>query len=602
MRACTATGRRSRPPDPGILRAVRRRACLVLALATTAAVVPATASADVTVTDFKVEPANTQGGGHPNVTITQTFSYSNGNDSVKDGFVRLQPGLLGNPQSAAFCSQEQFSADACPEDSTVGSVQVTAHLVITPFVPLVNDGTVYNLKPAGDEPARVGIVVRPGGPLPKIFLQSPVYVRPGPDGYGLESTFADQPNSTGGMPIQIEKIALTFNGQASKGPFMRMPTSCAQGTSLARANSWEAPTVFSEKTFAMTPTGCESLPFTASAEGAMGAPGATKVQDYPPVSTTLKFDAEAAALKRAEVILPLALGPNLAGAQRACPRNLADASNCPESSRVGTAIIDSPLQPAPVRGPVYIAFNTDNPTGFPGLMVILPPPVGVRLDGVVEPGTFGTKNTFASNPDLPVRSFTLEFDGGRPDAALTLNQDLCADKTDRTMEVHLVAQNGKELTFEQELATPGCDPRASFTLRRNGRRATLVARLRATRVGPGISPVRPAAAEDAQPRQDPPLRACRRAAHAPGDPQAAGDDAVPQGGPVRHRRMARPPHRPPTAPHRGGEPDDEGHPRRDHHGEEARTRARQGAEEEAPRLRTIRLPVDILDLLVWGVV
>jgi hypothetical protein len=120
-------------------------------------------------------------------------------------------------------------------------------------------------------------------------------------------------------------------------------------------------------------------------------------------------------------------------------------------------------------------------------MVILPPPVGVRLDGVVEAGTFGTRNTFASNPDLPVRSFTLEFDGGRPDSLLAINQDLCGDRTDRTMEVHLVAHNGKELSFEQELTTPGCDPRASFSLRRNGRRATLVARLRARRVGPGIT-------------------------------------------------------------------------------------------------------------------
>ena len=52
-------------------------------------------------TDFKVEPASKQGGGHPNVTITQTFDYgSSTTDSVKDAFVRLQPGLLGNPQNA----------------------------------------------------------------------------------------------------------------------------------------------------------------------------------------------------------------------------------------------------------------------------------------------------------------------------------------------------------------------------------------------------------------------------------------------------------------------------------------------------------------------
>jgi hypothetical protein len=445
------------------------------------------ASADVTLTDFKVEPDSLQGGGHPNVTITQSFSYSNSTDSVRDGFVRLPPGLLGNPQAAAFCSQEQFSADSCPADSVVGSVQVSAkaYILVVP-IDLTNPGTVYNLAPTGDEPARVGIVVEALGGLSKIFLQAPVYVRPGPDGYGLESTFADQPRDSNGIPIQITKIALTFNGMASKGPFMRMPTSCAAGTAVSRANSWEAPNVASEKTVQVTPSGCDTLPFSATAEGSMGAPGVTKVSDFPAVSTTLKFDPEAAALKRAEVILPLALGPNLPGAQRACPRALADASNCPESSRVGTAIIDSPLQAQPVRGPVYIAFNLDNPLGFPGLIVILPPPVGVRLDGLVEPGTFGTRNTFASNPDLPVRSFTLEFDGGRPDAALTLNQDLCAPGTDKTMEVHLVAHNGKELSFSQELATPACDPTAKFTIRRKRNRATLVARLRAGEGAPRL--------------------------------------------------------------------------------------------------------------------
>ena len=488
MRACTATGLRSPPPDPGSLPAVRRLAALVLGIALSAALT-APAAADVTLTGFKVEPASKQGGGHPNVTITQAFSYTNATDSVKDAFVRLQPGLLGNPQAAAFCSPQQFSADGCPAESKIGRVSVDATAYPLPITPIdvTNPGTVYNLRPTGDEPARVGVVVEGGGGglLPKIFLQAPVYVRPGSDGYGLESTFANQPNQAGGIPIQIKKVALTFNDQASKGPFMRMPTSCAEGTSLSRANSWEAQNVFSQRTSLMTPTGCDSLGFSPTAEGSMGAPGVTHVGDFPPVSTTLRFDPEQAALKRAEVILPLALGPNLAGAQRACPRELADTSNCPDSSRVGTAIIDSPLQAQPVRGPVYVAFNTDNP--LPGIIVILPPPVGVRLDGLVESGTFGTKNTFASNPDLPVRSFTLEFDGNRPDAALTLNQDLCADKTDRTMEVHLVAHNGKEVSFSQELATPGCDPRAKILIRRKGRRATLVARLRAAREGPGIT-------------------------------------------------------------------------------------------------------------------
>jgi hypothetical protein len=443
---------------------------------------PAQASADVTMTDFKVEPASKQGGGHPDVTITQTFSYSNGSDSVKDAFLRLQPGLLGNPQNAAFCTQQQFTADGCPADSLVGSVVVDAKVLL---LPITNNGKVYNLRPTGDEPARLGIVVEAGGGLSKIFLQAPVYVRPGADGYGLESTFADQPRDANGLALQITKIAVTLNGKASKGPFMRMPTSCAEGTSVSRANSWEAPATFSQREFKMTPTGCDSLPFTPTAEGSMGAPGVTKAHQFPPVSTTLKFDPEQAALKRAEVILPLSLGPNLPGAQRACPRAQADASNCPESSRVGTAIIDSPLQATPVRGPVYVAFNTAN--ALPGLIVLLPAPVSVRLDGLVEPIIEGTRNTFASNPDLPVRSFTLAFDGGRPDAALVLTQDLCAEGTDLTMSVKLVAHNGKQSAFEQELATPGCDPQAKVSVRRRGKLATLVARVTAARGGPGVT-------------------------------------------------------------------------------------------------------------------
>ncbi len=447
---------------------------------------PAAASATVTMTDFKVEPSSKQGGGHPSVTITQSFSYDNTTDSVKDAFVRLQPGLLGNPQSAAFCSQAQFQSDTCPADSTVGSVVIDAIAYALPMigVPSTSNGVVYNMKPTGDEPARVGIVVEAAGGLSTLFLQAPVYVRAGPDGYGLESTFADQPRNAG-VPVQITKVALTFNARGNKGTFMRMPTSCAEGTSVSRANSWEAPNAASQKEFKMTPTGCDTLGFSPKAEGSMGAPGITDARDFPPVSTTLRFDPEEAALKRAEVILPISLGPNLAVTQRACSRAQADASSCPESSRVGTAIIDAPLQPAPVRGPVYIAYNTS--AALPGLIVMLPPPVSVRIDGAVDLLVNKTQNTFASNPDLPVRSFALSFDGGRPDSALVLTQDLCAEGTDFTMSVKLVAHNGKESTFRQELATPGCDPRAAVSVKRRGKLATLVARVSAARGGPGVT-------------------------------------------------------------------------------------------------------------------
>ena len=260
-----------------------------------------------------------------------------------------------------------------------------------------------------------------------MFLESPVYLRPGADGIGLESLFSDQPREQSGLDIQITSVRLTFLGKASRGSFMRMPTSCAPASSLARVNSYGAPgTLRPEDASPSRPPDATGSPSLPPRTARLGAPGATRAGDRVPLSTTLRLDPEQAALKRAEVTLPLSLASTAQALSRACRRPEADASACPESSRVGTATIDSPLQAEPVRGPVYLAQNT--PAPLPGLMVILPPPVDLRIDGVTEVGSFGTRNVFPTNPDLPLRSFTLQFEGG-PNGILQLTKDLCRDGT-----------------------------------------------------------------------------------------------------------------------------------------------------------------------------
>jgi hypothetical protein len=91
---------------------------------------PASALADVTLTEFKVEPSSTRAGGHPSVKITQAFAYTSTTDDAQDTFVRLVPGLLGNPQNAALYSGEEMRSSAgCPPAAKVGSVVVTARLI-----------------------------------------------------------------------------------------------------------------------------------------------------------------------------------------------------------------------------------------------------------------------------------------------------------------------------------------------------------------------------------------------------------------------------------------------------------------------------------------
>jgi hypothetical protein len=452
---------------------------------------PVPALADVTLTEFKVEPSSPQAGGHPSVKITQAFSYTTTTDDAQDTFVRLAPGLLGNPQNAALCTgAEMRSSGGCPPSAKVGSVVVTARLIDPilhlPLTPLTVPGTVYNLRPTGGEPARLGLALQALGGLSRSYLEAPVRLRPGPDGVGLETLFEKQPRDAG-LDIQIERVELTFDAQASRGSFMRMPTSCATGSSLARVNSYENATAFSEKTFPLTPTGCDALEFAPTAEGSLGSPEELLKGDHPPLSTTLRFDPEHAALNRAEVTLPTSVAPIAASLTRACPRAEANATACPESSRVGTAIIDSPLQAEPVSGPVYLAYNT--PASLPGLFVVLPPPVDLRIDALVELGSFGARNIFPTNPDLPLRSFRLDFPGG-PNGILELNRDLCDPRTPTAMSVKLTSHSGRVREFQQELATPGCDPRAKITLTKRGRRYTLAAVLQAARRGPDLRSAR----------------------------------------------------------------------------------------------------------------
>jgi hypothetical protein len=317
-----------------------------------------------------------------------------------------------------------------------------------------------------------------------VYLESPVYLRPGADGIGLESVFADQPRTQSGLNVQITSVRLTFLGRASRGTFMRMPTSCGPGTSLARVNSWDAPGVFSSRTSVFAPTGCDRLGFAPTATGSLGAPSATRNGSRPPVSTTLHFDPEEAALKTAEVTLPPSIGPNISVLPRACQRAQADTGQCPESSRVGTATIASPLQATPVSGPVYLAFNTD--ASLPGLIIKLPPPVDLRVDGVIEATPTGLRNTFAGNPDLPLTSFKLAFEGGA-NGPLQLSKDLCDPKTSLKMDVNLTAHSGKTRRFKQTLSTPGCDPLATVDIVKKGRSFTMTALMRAARRGPDIT-------------------------------------------------------------------------------------------------------------------
>src|SRR3954454_1981657 len=197
---------------------IRRIALFAL---TFLAVAAAPAQADMTVSNVKAAPADTQAGGHSDLTLSLRLG---GSESIKDLDVNLPAGLLGNPNNAARCTQEQFDGDTCPAESQVGTQ--TVNVTVAGLVPSDASGVVYNLVPPADkpEPAQLGIKLSP--PIGATqHLRSDVAIRPSDS--GLTSTIRDIPNTISGLPIHINSISLTLSAQSgAKKPFMTIPTSC----------------------------------------------------------------------------------------------------------------------------------------------------------------------------------------------------------------------------------------------------------------------------------------------------------------------------------------------------------------------------------------
>lgn len=137
-----------------------RIAFLLVAVAALAA--PASANAEIE--GFGLKSVSTslstqQAGAHPDFTTSIEF-LGNGFEPtgrLRDVFVSLPPGLIGNPQRFPRCSLAQFGQSPeesdCPQDAQLG----ISEIVIGGAIPATFTEPVYNMySPGGDVVARFG--------------------------------------------------------------------------------------------------------------------------------------------------------------------------------------------------------------------------------------------------------------------------------------------------------------------------------------------------------------------------------------------------------------------------------------------------------------
>jgi hypothetical protein len=406
---------------------------------------PAAAHADITVgEDLSLRNADRSAGKNTQVDLHASFSTD---DPLKDLVVHLPPGLVGNPQAVAKCSQAQFNADPskCPVDSKVGTTTVTTTL--TPA-----SGDVYNLVPNPGEPARLGASVMGG----QIKQQVAVALRA--DG-GLDTIIRDFPNrdpELGVLPLAVKALDLSLDKR-----FMSNPSSCGTATASVEATAYSG--ARGSRSTSYTTANCDTLPYAPVIAATLGAAGPKGKERKPALTTVISVPAGHASTRTTTVTLPERMGVDVAGLSAVCSLEQQAADACPEAARIGTVQARTPLLDAPLSGPVYMAQVPGQL--LPGLRLALDGQVRLRLNGTIDLTGKAMVTRFDGIPDTPLARLELTFAAGGP---LRVIGDPCTGEVLR-LSAGMTGHNGAQVTAPARVIMAGCGITTSARLSRGQR-------------------------------------------------------------------------------------------------------------------------------------
>lgn len=459
---------------------IRIATTLALALALGLLALAAPAGAKLTLTDTWVSATGNDGtfsrqaGAHADLRAHIEFSYNHTTGALdgnpKDVRVDLPPGIGGNPKAAPMCSQAVLVLahdiyPHCPSETQIGVAYVGEQPGGAGKVP------VYNMEHSADTPGLFGLN----------YIGVPVFITPQvrPTDYGIStaSNRTSQTHTIYSADVTIWAVPAarshdlerwnqdyygcncgiagfgsdpTFSGvnqglrsTAPRLPFLSNPTSCdgVPATTVITANSWQEPGVFDTKSFTAdvdgTPfvnEGCDKLAFdptasvrplsrTADAPTGLDIDVSVPYNDSPDALAT-------AHVKKVSVILPegMSVSPSTATALGACSLSQLslgtnDPVSCPDSSKVGTVEIHTPVLDDPISGDIILAQQNANPSHSVLALYLVAngPGFTIKLAGRVDtdPVTGRVTATFDQNPQVPFDRLHVSMRGGSQAALAT---------------------------------------------------------------------------------------------------------------------------------------------------------------------------------------
>jgi hypothetical protein len=403
-----------------------------------------------------------QAADHPYETVT-SFSMNEDEDqaitpdqqnqrAVKDTIVDLPAGLIGNPQATPRCTPAELESTAnndagdCPAQSQIGTIALDGldeASLFTPQDKVGPESPIYNLVPDSGHAAEFGFKVTSTAVV--------MYADLVPSGgtYIVRLTIPGAPDLE-----QLTSATTTFFGDpgardgdsGTTSAFLTNGADCAASgqTITVMADRWQSPGRFtadgspdlSDSNWKVASTtlpqlaGCNALSFTPQISArpdttVADSPSGVDVDISVPQAPATVGVLATPPLRKAVVTLPagFTVNPGSAEGLGACsPAQVNLGSNlsaaCPDSSKIGTVELTSPLVDHVLDGSIYLASENDNPSGslLAAYIVIDDPQTGIniKLPGklTADASTGQITGVFDNNPQFPFSDLKLQFKGG----------------------------------------------------------------------------------------------------------------------------------------------------------------------------------------------
>ncbi|MBJ7353481.1 MAG: hypothetical protein JHC98_01530 [Thermoleophilaceae bacterium] len=378
---------------------------------------------------------------NPNLTLN--VGNPLGTQELKSFGIQLPVGLVANTTAVPRCSQANADAATCLASQLVGTVSTTFGSSDTVGEDYTVNGTIYNVIPNADQPARLqAIVPVQVGPFDLGKLSIPVPTTLNSDLTVTAS--ASLPSRYEGIAVRVRAMQMVIQGQPNGNKFMVAPTKCGSSniTGTLVSDTSNSSTLSS----AINITGCPTN-FSASPTLAVTPDTTTRTS---PVNLTfgLTSSANNPTIGRVQVAMPVGMeiNPGFANNLTACASASIDAggSSCPVASQIGTVSLKTQLldPTTAYTGKVYLEtpgttaatrYKIAMVVDLPGAKLIVRGKVAINGSSDITGGTGATDSgtgqitaDFDTIPDLGFTELNMAFSSTNP---MLINPQTCSSNT-----------------------------------------------------------------------------------------------------------------------------------------------------------------------------